>query len=101
MNPVLWQPSAERRENAHITRFMRSVGNRYGIKVTDYAELYRWSVENPAAFWDLLWDFADIKAVRKGKAVLENPDKMPGAQWFPDARLNYAENLLAPCSQCQ
>jgi acetoacetyl-CoA synthetase len=101
VNPVLWQPSAERRENAHITRFMQSVRDVYGIKVTDYAKLYQWSVENPAAFWDLLWDFANIKAFRKGTAVLENPDKMPGSQWFPEARLNYAENLLAPCSQCQ
>jgi acetoacetyl-CoA synthetase len=94
MNPVLWQPSATRRENANITRFMAAVRKAYGIDVGEYAALYRWSIENPAAFWDLLWDFAEIKAARKGDIVLAEPHKMPGAQWFPEAQLNYAENLL-------
>ncbi len=94
MNPVLWQPSAARRENAMITRFMAEVKQTYGVDVGDYAALYQWSIANPAAFWDLLWDFAKIKAARKGKVILSAPDSMPGARWFPDARLNYAENLL-------
>jgi acetoacetyl-CoA synthetase len=94
MNPVLWQPSAARRENANITRFMAAVRKAYGIDVGEYAALYRWSIENPAAFWDLLWDFAEIKAAHKGDIVLAEQNKMPGAQWFPEARLNYAENLL-------
>ncbi|WP_411728319.1 acetoacetate--CoA ligase [Methyloglobulus sp.] len=94
MNPVLWQPSEERQENANITRFMKWVGGRYGVDVTDYAVLYQWSIEDPAAFWDLMWDFADIKAARKGKVVLSHENRMPGAKWFPDARLNYSENLL-------
>ncbi|NOS75771.1 MAG: acetoacetate--CoA ligase [Methyloglobulus sp.] len=94
MNRVLWQPSPERQAYANITRFMKLVGERYGVAVTEYAALYQWSIENPAAFWDLLWDFAGIKAVQKGKVVLAHKDRMPGALWFPDARLNYAENLL-------
>jgi acetoacetyl-CoA synthetase len=101
VNPVLWQPSTKRRDNANITRFMQSVRDKYGVKASGYAELYRWSIENPAAFWDLLWDFANVKASRKGKTVLAHPDRMPGARWFPEARLNYAENLLIPCSRCQ
>jgi acetoacetyl-CoA synthetase len=94
VNPVLWQPSPARRENANITRFMAAVRKAYGIDVGEYAALYRWSVENPAAFWDLFWDFAEIKAVRKGGIVLAEQHKMPGARWFPESRLNYAENLL-------
>jgi acetoacetyl-CoA synthetase len=94
VNPVLWQPSAARRDNANITRFMATVRKEYGVEVGEYAALYRWSVENPAAFWDLLWEFAAIKAARKGERVLVDQHKMPGAKWFPDARLNYAENLL-------
>jgi acetoacetyl-CoA synthetase len=94
MNPVLWQPSVERRENANITRFMKWVGERYDVDVADYAALYQWSVENPAAFWDLMWDFVNIKATQKGKVVLSDENRMPGALWFPDAQLNYAENLL-------
>jgi acetoacetyl-CoA synthetase len=91
---VLWQPSATRRKNANITRFMAAVRKEYGLDTSDYASLYRWSVENPAAFWDLFWDFAEIKAARKGDIVLAEQHKMPGARWFPEARLNYAENLL-------
>ena len=94
MNPVLWQPSAERRENANITRFMQRVCSVYGISITDYAALYQWSIKNSTNFWDLLWQFADTIAERKGEVVLLHEDLMPGAVWFPDARLNYAENLL-------
>jgi acetoacetyl-CoA synthetase len=94
MNRVLWRPSPERQAYANITRFMKLVGERYGVAVTQYAALYQWSIENPAAFWNLLWDFAEIKAVRKGDVILAHKDRMPGALWFPDARLNYAENLL-------
>ncbi len=72
---------------------------RLGSHVADYVTLYGWSIQNPATFWDLLWDFADIKSSRKGKRVLVNENRMPGAQWFPDARLNYAENLLARCDK--
>ncbi|MGR8951797.1 MAG: acetoacetate--CoA ligase [Gammaproteobacteria bacterium] len=99
MNPVLWQPSTARRESANMTRFMQAVSVRHGIETADYAALYRWSIENPAAFWDLLWEFAEIKAERKGQVVLADPDKMPGARWFPGARLNYAENLLRRCDR--
>jgi acetoacetyl-CoA synthetase len=101
MNPVLWQPSVERQENANITRFMGLVRESYGVDVTEYAALYQWSIENPATFWDLLWQFADIKAERKGDVVLLHKDKMPGAIWFPDARLNYAENLLRHRDDCR
>jgi acetoacetyl-CoA synthetase len=94
MNPVLWQPSVERWANANITRFMKWVKAVYGVDITEYAALYQWSIENPTTFWDLLWDFADIKADRKGEVVLLHGNKIPGAIWFPEARLNYAENLL-------
>ncbi|MGZ8192493.1 MAG: acetoacetate--CoA ligase [Methylobacter sp.] len=99
MNQILWQPSAERWGNANITRFMKSVRKEYGVDVGDYAALYQWSIENPVAFWDLLWDFAGIKASHKGEVVLTHANRMPGAKWFPDARLNYAENLLRQCDQ--
>jgi len=65
-----WQPSAARRENTNITRFMELVSKDYGIDVSDYASLYQWSIENPSAFWSLFWDFADIKAARKGGSFI-------------------------------
>ncbi|CAA9889932.1 Acetoacetyl-coenzyme A synthetase [Candidatus Methylobacter favarea] len=99
MNPVLWQPSSARRQNANITRFMKAVRERYGVNIAEYHALYQWTIENPAAFWDLLWDFAGIKAAHKGKLVLAHQERMPGAKWFPEARLNYAENLLRQCDK--
>ena len=59
-----------------------------------YAELHDFSVRHPEQFWGGLWDFAKVKASVRGKRVLLDGDKMPGAKFFPDARLNYAENLL-------
>jgi acetoacetyl-CoA synthetase len=73
---------------------MTWVRNKYGIDVSEYNQLYQWSIENPANFWDLFWQFANIKAHKKGNVTLLHADKMLGAQWFPGTRLNYAENLL-------
>ena len=94
MSEPSWRPSEERIALAGITRFARWAGERYGAPNGDYHTLHRWSVERPAAFWDALWDFTEVIAARKGDRVLVHAERMPGAFWFPDARLNYAENLL-------
>ncbi|MGE5823265.1 MAG: acetoacetate--CoA ligase [Bacteroidota bacterium] len=59
----------------------------------DYAALHRWSVEKSEDFWSLVWDFCGVQGA-KGARRLVDGDRMPGAQWFPDARLNFAQNLL-------
>ncbi|WP_040591266.1 acetoacetate--CoA ligase [Methylobacter marinus] len=94
MNPVIWRPSVKRQEKANISRFMEKVRECRDVNVTDYEELYRWSITEPAAFWDLMWQFAGIIATCKGTQIVADADKMPGTKWFPEARLNYAENLL-------
>jgi acetoacetyl-CoA synthetase len=83
----LWTPSPERAAATLMARFMARTGHR------DYAALHRWSVEERAAFWSLVWDFCGVKGA-KGERILADGDRMPGAKWFPDARLNFAENLL-------
>jgi acetoacetyl-CoA synthetase len=83
----LWTPSAERAAATGLARFMKRAGKR------DYAELHRWSVEHGAEFWNLLWDFCEVRG-EKGARTLVDGERMPGAKWFPDARLNYAENML-------
>ena len=70
-----------------MARFMQRAGKR------DYAELHRWSVESREAFWDLVWDFCEVRGSRSGPVLLDR-DRMPGAWWYPQARLNFAENLL-------
>jgi len=94
MSEPLWTPSKERVETANLTRFIAEVNRRHGLSLAGYGDLWAWSVENLEDFWTDLWDVADIKAETRGERVLIDADKMPGAQFFPDARLNYAENLL-------
>ncbi|MFN6961729.1 MAG: AMP-binding protein, partial [Rhodocyclaceae bacterium] len=87
---MLWQPSAQRIAAAQLTAFARWACRSASA---DYDAVHRWSIEHPADFWSALWDFAEVRG-EKGQRILVDGDEMPGAQWFPEARLNYAENLL-------
>ena len=89
----LWRPSAERIAALPLTRFTAEAEKRAGRRFPDYAALHAWSTADRGAFWDLVWDFCGIVG-DKGSVPLANGDKMPGARFFPEARLNYAENLL-------
>ena len=80
-----------------MTRFMRWLELHYGLTLPDYAALYAWSVTESERFWTALWNFCDVRAATRGETVLTDGDRMPGAHWFPEARLNYAENLLRHC----
>jgi len=91
---MLWQPSARQRDSARITNFERFAGERTGLKFPDYAALHAWSITDREAFWTAVWDFCGVIASARGERVLVDGDRMPGAQFFPDARLNFAENLL-------
>jgi len=93
MRPI-WQPSRQRVEAANLTRFMRAVEADWRIPVGDYPSLYRWSIEEPERFWTSLWSFVGVSCQQRGDCVLRGGDSMPSARWFPDARLNFAENLL-------
>jgi acetoacetyl-CoA synthetase len=97
-NAPLWTPSAERMASAPLTAFMALASERAGRPFASYAQLHRWSVEDRENFWDLLWDFCGVIG-EKGGRLLADGDRMPGAQFFPDARLNFAENLLREAGQ--
>jgi acetoacetyl-CoA synthetase len=92
--PILWRPSRERIAGSNITRFIKLVNQRWNAGIGDSAGLYDWSVRQPERFWTGLWDFCGVIAETRGERVLIDGNRMPGAKWFPDARLNYAENLL-------
>jgi acetoacetyl-CoA synthetase len=89
----LWTPPDERVAQANLTAFMHAVSRDWDTPISDYAALYSWSIAEPERFWQSVWTFADIIAERQGDVVLQGT-AMPGAQWFPEARLNFAENLL-------
>jgi acetoacetyl-CoA synthetase len=89
----IWTPSLFRIADANLTRFMALVEGR-GARIADPDELHRWSVESPEDFWEALWEFAAVAGDRGGGPALEHGERMPGARWFPGAKLNFAENLL-------
>ncbi len=90
----LWTPSEDRVREANLTKFLAFVNQRYGLKITSYFELHRWSVEKISDFWSAIWDYTGIIASRRFDIVVDDITTFPGAKWFPGARLNFAENLL-------
>jgi acetoacetyl-CoA synthetase len=112
----LWTPSPERVAQTRLAQFMQRASAlqsgasalQSGAKalqkspgsikaINDYAALHRWSIEEREAFWNLVWDFCEVRG-EKGATTLTNGDRMPGAVWFPDGRLNFAANLLNRCA---
>ncbi|MBO6718163.1 MAG: acetoacetate--CoA ligase [Rhizobiaceae bacterium] len=90
----LWTPSPEAIENSAMTAFMRAASRVAGRDLADYDALHAWSIGEREAFWALIWDHCGVVGER-GATVLVDGDRMPGARFFPDARLNFAENLLS------
>jgi acetoacetyl-CoA synthetase len=93
MDSPLWTPSADRVARTRMTAFMQAVESRFDVRVRDYAALYDFSVSRPADFWSLMWDVGGVRGTR-GARVVADLDRMPGASFFPDATLNFADNLL-------
>ncbi|ODQ85118.1 acetoacetate--CoA ligase [Mycolicibacterium holsaticum] len=86
-----WTPTEDDVAQARITDFARFVQGRIGTPVEDYRSLWQWSVEDPAAFWAALWDYFEL-GDRPGTVLVE--ETMPGAQWFPGAKLNYVDQVI-------
>jgi acetoacetyl-CoA synthetase len=95
MNEPIWTPGEERIERANMNRFMRFVRESIGNEdIRRYAPLYDFSVRHPERFWPLVWEFCGIRASGDFETVLVDGDRMPGARWFPNVKLNFAQNLL-------
>ena len=90
---VLWTPTAERVAACQLTAFRTAVAERHGLDLPDYAALHAWSVAEREDFWREVWALGDVVGDGSLDRALLN-DVMPGAKWFPDASLNYAENCL-------
>jgi len=93
MDAPLWEPSHERLERAQMTRFRQRVLSHWGMSATSYHDLHQFSVDRLEDFWRTMWEFGGVVGDR-GDTVVRDRAKMPGARFFPDARLNFAENLL-------
>ncbi|MDX1525259.1 MAG: acetoacetate--CoA ligase [Pseudidiomarina maritima] len=92
-NSVMWQPSAEQIEQARMTDFMRTINRQQQLQLASYHDLHAWSVAHSPTFWRSLWDYCDVIG-EPGEIIVKDADKLPGASWFPQATLNFAENLL-------
>ncbi len=90
----LWTPSPERIAASNMAAFMKFLDDRHGTALADYGALHRFSIERMEDFWTAVWDFCGVIAETRGETVIADKEKMPGARFFPEARLNFAENLL-------
>ena len=90
---VLWTPPLDARERFQVGRFLEWLRRERGLDFSDYHELRRWSTSDLEGFWTSIWDFFEIRAHTPYERVLGSRE-MPGAEWFPGARLNYAEHAV-------
>ncbi len=95
MAEPVWTPSPQRVAASNLTRFAEFARARHGAPHGGYPALWRWSVDERESFWSALLEFADVMRTPGHAPVLQDRDRMPGARWFADTRLNFAENLLA------
>ena len=90
---LLWEPSSAIREKTNLSHYMKWLKNERGLAFQSYHQLWQWSVTDLEHFWESVWDFFSIKASRGYTSVLTER-KMPGADWFAGAELNYAEHIF-------
>ena len=91
--PIVWTPSEERIASATITRYREWVNETRGLRLEDYGGLWHWSVDELEEFWASIWEFFEVEASEPYDRVLARRE-MPGAEWFPGARLSYAEHIF-------
>lgn len=92
MDEVLWRPSSIGERTSSLTRYTDWLTSARSVEVSSYEELWQWSVDNIHEFWLSIWDFFEVDGTYGGKVIADST--MPGAEWFPCSRVNYAEHLL-------
>ena len=93
MKKLLWSPSEI--ENSQAWKFMQEVNQKHNLKLKNFHELYEWSCQSSEHFWDLFLDFSSIIVDKGSSNILKNGANLLESEWFPDAKLNFAENLLS------
>ncbi|MBV9003590.1 MAG: acetoacetate--CoA ligase, partial [Solirubrobacterales bacterium] len=90
---VLWSPSEERIERATLTRYAGWLSDTRGLRFDGYHDLWQWSVDGIEAFWESIAEFCEVRFETPARSVLGRSE-MPGAEWFPGARLSYPEHIF-------
>ena len=94
MNNILWKPSEKFIQKTNLYILINTINSKYSLDLKSYHELYDWSIKNIEEFWEVLWEETGITYSQKYTSVVDDKFKMPGARWFDDSKLNFAENLL-------
>jgi len=89
----VWTPTAEQISTTRLTAFTRELAGKTGRPFPAYDALHRLSIEDKTLFWSAVWEYAGVRGERRG-VVLADANRMPGARFFPDATLNFADNVL-------
>lgn len=90
---LLWKPSREQKASSRLSHYMRWLADERGLDFRDYGSLWQWSVDRLEPFWESVWDYFEVQAEGSRQPVLGSHE-MPGAQWYPNTRLNYAEHTF-------
>ena len=90
----MWHPSKEKVKSSQMATFIKYVNTNHGLQIEDYSQLYKWSIEKAATFWETFWKFSDVIYHSPYDEIVDDISKMPGALWFKGSTLNFAENLL-------
>ncbi len=91
--PILWQPSEDLIKNTRLKHYLDWLSEEKGLSFNCYHDAWAWSANQPAGFWESIWQYFDIKAHSPYRQVLSD-ESMPGAKWFEGSTLNYAEHIF-------
>ena len=94
MTKPLWQPSKKQIEQSNLWRFMQQLNHKHQLTLSSYDQLYQWSIDNSASFWEQVWQQCAVISSQKGDTIVNQTEKMLEAKWYPQAKLNFAENML-------
>ena len=90
----MWKPSREAITGSQMMQFIAFINSRFNLAIKDYSQLYQWSIDKVEDFWSSFWDFSQVIYHSPFHLVVDDINKMPGANWFQGTTLNFAENLL-------
>ena len=96
----VWEPTEIKINLSNLKNFIQFINQEHSLQLKTFQDLYQWSINNDPSvqgvkyFWSSVWDFAKIKAQIKGKNIVNNIDSFENVEWFPDAKLNFSENIL-------
>ena len=93
-NKLLWKPTQERVKSTSLYNFIEYINSRYQLTINNFDDMHTWSIENRENFCDGIWDFYKIIGIKGDKPFLEPKNDLPGTRFFPNGKLNYAENML-------